>query len=205
MASASVSFDQTEQDVLASYLHFLRRNPLSQPTVRASILFGFIAIDGVLWALLALSDANPIGVAVGLTGAASFGFFTLWLLLVWWRSPTSSSKPWLREPELRRRVLGPHTVSATTDGLAWTHPLGSGTTAWAGVSRIDRAPQGLYISLGSTTFIAIPAAAFPNAEHMEYFAALADHYRMLPSSTTLSEAARGAHAQQVLPADTPEQ
>jgi hypothetical protein len=165
----AVDYELTPDDLNAFQLRAIQRSPSAKRTRRNTYIYLFA---GVL--LLAIVPAiGPGGFDIS---RVSFGFLVGFFALV-------ASLTWFFEKRLTRRAisdlvkeekpdkgqLGRHTLRLDDAGMVESTAVGESRTSWAGVDRVEKDPDYIFIYTAPHAALVIPRHAFSSADESEKF------------------------------------
>jgi hypothetical protein len=177
MMPATLTFENTPDDVRDMQRHYLRHGKYRWTALRPAFLQLLLVIWALLAATLAYFTYEAIAFFMLLGAAAAFALVALVWALAALRLPSAEAARWRKDPYLRQRGLGRQSVEISAEGLLWTHQVGEGRVAWAGISSVERGEHGVYFYLGPAQVVSVPAHAFGSPDEMARFAAEAEGYR----------------------------
>jgi hypothetical protein len=178
-----VQFSRTEADVQALVDHMYRgKGPTRK---RLVTLLAVRPLESALAVFLGVVMGSWIfGADVSFWILVVVGLFFAFVWAVFYFVVQLFSIPsWIRRDANaalsgghNRNVLGPIRVISDADGIRWSGTFSSSTTVWAGVERVERGPQAVYVFLNANTALDVPRRAFPDDATFEEFFAQATEY-----------------------------
>lgn len=176
--SVQVAYVLTPDDLLEASLARTQTAREMERVVRRVRVVGvlLVALAIVVVMLFWLLGRGPFGIAIGLV------LFVGGLVYIVRARPMMFG----RTRKLNSRIYherwtppmsAPRTLTIAADGISARSEFAQSHIAWAAVSEVQRTAAGVILWLGVDGTL-VPTRAFANAESAEYFARLAEYYRL---------------------------
>ena len=171
MAMAEIDYELTRDDLFAFQLYALKNSPTVKKFARRTRVMYAVVI--VIMAALMTPWRSTLALAAFVLAVGTF------ILLSWLftRALTRRAITDQINRELPEKgQLGRHHIRIDETGVFESTAVGEQRVAWAGIDRIERNEDSIFIYTTPHAALMIPRRAFATAEAADSFAKLADTY-----------------------------